>query len=119
MSRIYYNKLIRDLVPQKITDNGDTLEVRQLTDETEFEKALLQKVLEEAAEVAAASGRTEFLAKYADLLVVLDALTHHYGFSEADIRVAMAENVAQKGLYKERHFLHWSAGSEDQKHETS
>jgi len=118
MSRVYYNKLVRDLIPQRIKGEGEACEIRKLTDDAEFEQELLKKVPEEARGVAMARSREEFLSEYADLMVVLDALTHHYGFTEADIRVAVTENVAKKGLYKKRHFLHWSDEGDYQSNET-
>jgi predicted house-cleaning noncanonical NTP pyrophosphatase (MazG superfamily) len=118
MSRVYYNKLIRDLIPTKIRNNQEECSVRRLDDDTEYEQELLKKVTEEAKGVAMARSRSEFLSEYADLMVVLDALTQQYGFSEADIRVAMAENVEKKGLYKERYFLHWSSDTNYQSNET-
>ena len=118
MKKVYYNKLVRDRIKAKIENKGEACEVRVLEDEAEFEQELLKKVTEEASGLASARTREEFLSEYADLMVVLDALTHLMGFSEADIRVAMEENVAKKGLYKERHFLHWSEASGYQSNET-
>lgn len=118
MSRVYYNKLVRDLIPEKISNQGEKFDIRILEDNAEFEQELLKKVSEEARGVAMSRSREEFLTEYADLMVVLDALTHHYGFSEADIRAAMAENVSKKGLYKLRHFLHWSSAGNYKSNET-
>jgi predicted house-cleaning noncanonical NTP pyrophosphatase (MazG superfamily) len=118
MSRVYYNKLVRDLIPQKIASKQEAYETRVIIDDAELEQELLKKVLEEAKGIASIRKRDDFLSEYADLMVVLDALTHHYGFSEADIRVAIEENVSQKGLFKERLFLHWSADSGYQSNET-
>lgn len=118
MSRVYYNKLVRDMIPQKIHRKGEEYEVRKLEDDSEYEQELLKKVIEEAGGVAMSKSREEFLTEYADLMVVLDALTQHYGFSEADIKVSMSENVAKKGFYKERYFLHWSAAGDYQSNET-
>lgn len=119
MKRVFYNKLVRDKIKAKIEGKGEACEVRVLTEDDEFERELLKKVNEEASELAQARSRDEFLSEYADLMVVLDALTRHMGFSEADIRVAMEENVAKKGFYKERHFLLWSEENDKQSNETS
>ena len=118
MSKVYYNKLVRDGIKDKIERNGETCEVRELTDNEEFEQELLKKVREEAEGLSKATNRQEFLAEYADLMAVLDALTQLLEISEADIRVAITENVQKKGLYKNRHFLHWSAAGEYQSNET-
>lgn len=118
MSRIYYNKLVRDNIEEKIKSKGSHCDVRALSDDTEFVQELLKKVREEAVEVAMARSREEFLAEYVDLMVVLDALTQQFEISEADIKVAMTENVSKKGLYKKRHFLHWSSDDGYQSNET-
>ena len=118
MSRVYYNKLVRDLIEQKIKDNGSHCEVRAITEDDEFVQELLKKVKEEAGGLAMARTKEEFLAEYVDLMVVLDALTQQFEISEADIKVAMTENIAQKGLYKKRHFLHWSSDDDYKSNET-
>jgi predicted house-cleaning noncanonical NTP pyrophosphatase (MazG superfamily) len=118
MNKVFYNKLVRDGIKTKIEKNGETCEVRVLTNDEEFEQELLKKIREEADGLARAKTRQEFLDEYADLMAVLDALTAQLEISEADIRVAITENVAKKGLYKERHFLHWSAAGEYQSNET-
>lgn len=107
MTRIHYNKLIRDFIPKKIVDAGDVCEVRTLKDD-EFVPALLAKVIEEATELQSAHTRDEILAEYADVMVALDAFTRHYEFSEADIMEAIGKNIEKKGLFNERQFLLWS-----------
>jgi predicted house-cleaning noncanonical NTP pyrophosphatase (MazG superfamily) len=116
--KVFYNKLVRDGIEAKIQKNGESCEVRAITDEEEFQQELLKKVREEAEGLSRAGSREEFLQEYADLMVVLDALTHLMEFSEADIKTAIEENVAQKGLYKKRHFLHWSDAGTYKSNET-
>jgi predicted house-cleaning noncanonical NTP pyrophosphatase (MazG superfamily) len=118
MARVYYNKLVRDNIPDKITKQGEACDVRSITDDAEFVQELQKKVAEEARGLSMVRNREEFLSEYADLMVVLDALTQHFGFSEADIQVAMTENVTKKGLYKHRHFLHWSSDTNYKSNET-
>lgn len=110
--RVYYNKLVRDLIKDKIEGNGESCAVRMIEDPHEFYQELLKKVVEEATGLAHTTTREAFLQEYADLMVVLDALTAELELSEADIQTAITENVEKKGLYKQRHFLQWSdAGS--------
>jgi len=118
MSRVYYNKLVRDEIQKKILNNGEECEVRVLTDDAEYQQELLKKVKEEAEGVAHARTREEFLAEYCDLIVVLNALTAQLEISEADIQFEMAENVTKKGLYKNRYFLHWSSADKYKSNET-
>ncbi len=109
--RVYYNKLIRDRIPEKIEANGEAYEVRRIEDKEEFQHELLKKVAEEANGLSRARSCEEFLREYADLMVVLDALTAELELSEADLSVALRENLEKKGGFKERYFLHWSADS--------
>jgi len=119
MKRIYYNKLVRDRIQEKIETNKEACEVRVIADDEEFKSELLKKVAEEALELFKTSSREEFLEEYADLMVVLDALTHLMEFSEADIKVALEGNIQKKGFYKNRHFLLWSDRGDYKSNETS
>ena len=118
MDRVFYNKLVRDQVPDKIAARNEAYEVRKVENSSEYVQELLKKVKEEAGALAHTTSREEFLAEYADLMVVLDALTAHMEFSEADIQTALSENVSRKGLYKKRYFLHWSEAGSYQSNET-
>jgi predicted house-cleaning noncanonical NTP pyrophosphatase (MazG superfamily) len=109
INKIFYNKLVRDRIEVKIKEKGEACEIRPIADTAEFQQELLKKITEEASALSMVRTRAEFLDEYADLMVVLDALTAELEVSEADITVAMQENVARKGLYKKRHYLHWSA----------
>lgn len=117
-NRVYYNKLVRDDIKARIEEKGEMCEIRTIEDSAEFEQELLKKIREEASALAHCSNREEFLQEYADLMVVLDALTQQLGFSEADIKVAMTENIQKKGFYKNRHFLHWSEDGAYKSNET-
>lgn len=116
--KIFYNKLVRDDIKGRIEAKGEACEIRVIEDDAEFEQELLKKVREEASSLAHTRSREEFLQEYADLMVVLDALTMQLGFSEADIKTAMTENVTLKGFYKSRHFLHWSEDGAYKSNET-
>ena len=107
MTRIEHNKLVRDFIPDKIRGGGEVCEVRTLSPE-EFIPALTAKIVEEAGELARAETRDDILHEYADLMVLLDAFTAHYEFSEADIKDAIGRNIEKKGLFKERYFLEWT-----------
>ena len=108
MKKVYYNKLVRDRIKEKIEGKGEACSVRPIEDVDEFIQELLKKVIEESDALAHSRTREQFLSEYADLMVVLDALTATLEISEADIKIALSENVEKKGLYKFRHFLNWS-----------
>lgn len=118
MSRVYYNKLIRDAIPKKIASLGEECETRAITDDLEFQQELLKKVAEEAAALSRVRNRDEFLDEYADLMVVLDALTQNQEISEAEIKLAVEANLKKKGAFNDRVFLHWSSDSDYTSNET-
>jgi predicted house-cleaning noncanonical NTP pyrophosphatase (MazG superfamily) len=118
MKKVFYNKLVRDGIKDKIESKGEACEVRVIDDEDELEQELLKKVSEEASALSRVNSRAEFLEEYADLMIALDALTARMEFSEADIKTAIEENVAKKGFYKQRHFLHWSEAKDYTSNET-
>ena len=111
MSRVYYNKLVRDGIPEKISENGDECETRVIKDELEFKQELLKKVAEEANELSRTGSRQEFLKEYTDLMIVLDALTKLEDISEAEVQISMKENLLRKGGFDNRLFLYWSSDS--------
>ena len=108
MSKVFYNKLVRDRIKEKIEGNGEQCDVRTIEDPQEFQQELLKKIAEEAAALARTRSREEFLDEYADLMVVLDTLTAELELSEAEVSLALKENLERKGGYRERHFLLWS-----------
>lgn len=118
MKKVYYNKLVRDQIKSKIEGKGEACSVRPIEDVDEFIQELLKKVMEESDALAHSRTRAEFLSEYADLMVVLDALTATLEISEADLKVALSLNVEKKGLYKLRYFLNWSEDSGYQSNET-
>jgi predicted house-cleaning noncanonical NTP pyrophosphatase (MazG superfamily) len=107
--RVYYNKLVRDLIKDRIEGKGETCSVRTVDDVQEFQQELLKKVVEEAGATAHSKSREQFLENYCDLMIVLDALADILELSEAEISEAMEHNIARKGKYTYRHFLEWSA----------
>ncbi len=109
MARVYHNKLVRDLIEEKIKNLGEEYSLRTITDDKEFEAELKKKVLEESIEITKSSTREEFIKEYADLMIVLDTLTKKLEISPAEIEVALTENIKQKGKYENRHFLNWSS----------
>jgi len=118
MGRVFYNKLIRDGIPKKITKQGGEFEIRKIEDQNEFQQELLKKVSEEARGLSHCRSREDFLQEYADLMVVLDTLTKEMDFSEADIKIALEENLEKKGGFKDRIFLHWSSDDTHKSNET-
>ena len=118
MSRVYYNKLIRDKIPEKIESKGEKFEVRTISDDQEYEQELLKKVIEEASALSKVRSREEFIDEYADLMIVLKALISLQKFSQNDIEDAISKNIDKKGGFDKHFFLHWSADTDYKSNET-
>ena len=118
MKKVFYNKLVRDGIQKKIESNNAACDIRVIEEEDEFQQELLKKIVEESHALSRAGTRKEFLEEYADLMVVLDALTALMEFSEADIKMALKENVERKGFFKNKYFLHWSEATDYKSNET-
>ena len=108
MSRVYYNKLVRDNIKGIIEGKGESCDVRQIVDDDEFHQELLKKVVEEAKALSMVRTRQEFIEEFADLMLVLDTINEFLQFTPEEIDSAMQANVDRKGRYHNRHFLHWS-----------
>lgn len=108
ITRVYYNKLVRDNIPDKIRAKGEGCEVRPITDMYEFQQELMKKIKEEAASLAMTRTKEEFLGEYADLMQVLDTIIEQLDISAEEIARVRADNLLRKGGYKHRHFLVWS-----------
>ena len=111
MARKYYNKLIRDKVPEQIERSGGEYEVRTLSPK-EFRNELYRKLGEEAQEVITASvgsSRTALLEELADLEAVLTEIRSLEQVSDEEIRYVLARNVERKGGFAQRLYLIWSS----------
>lgn len=97
---IYYNKLVRDRIPEIMRENGETPHTKVL-DETACRRELLKKLDEETAEYKE-SGEAEELA---DILEVLLALAAAQGVSEEELQRLCAEKRKARGGFSERIFL--------------
>lgn len=108
ITRVYYNKLIRDNVPDMIRSKREACEVRQISDVQEFQQELFKKVKEEAAALAMVRTKEDFLTEYADLMVVFETIIKQLDISPEEIMEARKANLLKKGAYKNQHFLIWS-----------
>lgn len=117
MKKVYYNKLIRDKIVDKIHNNNEVCEVREL-DSDEFEQELLKKITEEASALSRVRSREEFLDELADLIVVIEELKQQQNITEEDVKTAIQKNLNKKGGFSKKMFLHWSEDKDYQSNET-
>jgi predicted house-cleaning noncanonical NTP pyrophosphatase (MazG superfamily) len=99
-----HHKLVRDKVPEHIRSKGEQAVVRQLKD-AEFRRALLKKMVEEALELAAASGRSAVLQELADVKDVYDAILREHKFTDGDVQFAQKRKERESGGFTRGYFL--------------
>jgi predicted house-cleaning noncanonical NTP pyrophosphatase (MazG superfamily) len=108
MKKIYYNKLIRDKIPDRIKKKGGDFEIRKLS-AAEFEKELLKKVGEEAGGLLNAKTKKELTSEIADILAVIREIQKVKRIPDKYIEKALQENFTRKGGFEKKLFLVWSS----------
>ena len=93
-------KLIRDRIPEIIAANGQTAQIRALSDE-EYAAALEQKLTEEVEEYLESKEPMEL----ADILEVVQALAERGGTSFDELLQMKAEKQRRNGAFQKRLFL--------------
>jgi predicted house-cleaning noncanonical NTP pyrophosphatase (MazG superfamily) len=109
VTRVYYNKLVRDNIPAKIEAKREACEIRKITDVQELQQELFKKIQEEASSLSMSRDKATFIEEYSDLMVVLETLVNQLGISREELVEARRENLVRKGAYKHGYYLHWSA----------
>lgn len=93
-----YGKLVRDKIPDIISRDNHVARWRRLN-QAEFQAALKEKLMEEAAELAEAQSFEEILTEAADVLEVLRAAIKAHGITGAQVE-SMARNRAyERGAF--------------------
>lgn len=91
-----YNKLVRDKIPEIITQKGEACRWH-VADEDEYRNFLLHKLNEEVQEFLA----DESIEELADVLEVLDAmLAYREGVRDRVYAVQQKKRVARGGFFK-------------------
>src|SRR3989344_1886111 len=108
MEKIYYNKLVRDRIPDIITRHGAEYEIKRLS-KVDFEKELLKKVAEEASGLLSAKTKEELISEIADVLAVIEEIKKLKKITPAQITKALKANYTKKGGFKKKLFLTWSS----------
>lgn len=118
ITKVYYNKLIRDNVPDMIRAKRENCEVRQISDVQEFQQELFKKIKEEAAALSMVRSKEDFLDEYADLMLVLDTIIKQLDISSEEIIAIRQKNLLRKGGYKHKYYLSWSDDVDYQSNES-
>lgn len=98
-----YRKLVRDRIPEIIIANGDVPLTAVLNDD-DYKAMLYAKLEEELLELVHA-GQEEKLAEMADMVEVIKALAQAEGYSEEQLKNAVAEKREKRGGFEKRIWL--------------
>ena len=106
----YYNKLVRDYIPEIIEKSGKKANYRFIRDKDEFRILLAEKIEEEAKELAEALKNDDIdavIEELADIRTVKKAIFHHYGLENI---VEQTSNMfmikaEEKGIFNCKIFL--------------
>ncbi len=97
-----YPKLVRDLIPKIIKDeDGRDVPVRSL-DDSEFEKYLRQKIVEEATELLHADSDHNLVEEIADVREILDTIEKLKGITPEQIKQIQAQKRTKRGGFDDR-----------------
>jgi predicted house-cleaning noncanonical NTP pyrophosphatase (MazG superfamily) len=107
IKKIYYNKLVRDKIPEVIKKSGGVAEFTKLSSK-EFKKELLLKVGEEASGLPNAKDRADLIKELADIEAVTDEIKKVYGITDEELMAAKKANFGKKGGFDKKLFLVWS-----------
>jgi predicted house-cleaning noncanonical NTP pyrophosphatase (MazG superfamily) len=98
------NKLVRDKIVEIIQKEGKAVNFEVLNDQ-DYLKALKNKLIEEATEVAKTQGDLDLLSELADLQEVMDCLLRTAKISKTQLKMAQIAKNDKKGSFKKRHFI--------------
>jgi len=100
MSITRYDKLVRDKIPEYLRKK-ELVVTTHVADNTEYAQKLREKLVEEAKEFEADPSVEEL----ADVLEVLDALTHYYRFTKEQVTSVKQQKSARRGKFDDRIIL--------------
>ena len=98
-----YNKLVRDLIPKKIKENGETPIIKVLND-NEYKTELEKKLYEECKEVIESSGNDR-IEELGDLIEVIKSLAKLEGKTLNDVIKVSDKKREKRGGFNDRIFL--------------
>lgn len=91
-----YNKLVRDGIPSIIRQDGKTPHTH-IANGDELEKALLEKLLEEANEFQSSNDPAEL----ADIQEVVSALASYYGITPQELEAKRRHKADERGTFSQ------------------
>ncbi|MDH5442578.1 MAG: nucleoside triphosphate pyrophosphohydrolase [Candidatus Nomurabacteria bacterium] len=106
MEKTFYNKLVRDGIPDKLRKKGVSHETH-IASEEEYIDKLKDKLTEEAKEAVEAS-KEELVGELADVIEVIHALAKLSNITIDDIEPARIKKLQERGGFNGKIILDWS-----------
>lgn len=103
MERIY-NKLVRDRIPEIISNKGEQPITHILNDE-EYKKELENKLYEEYNEVLATTNSNDRIEELADMLEIIKALASLENKTIDDVLEVADQKAQKRGGFEDKIFL--------------
>ena len=113
IGRDILGKLVRDRIPEIIEASGRSAQIQQLGEKA-FERALHDKLAEEAAELCDAKTAGEVLEEAADVLEVIRAIAAIHGHGMNDVIRAAEAKRAKRGGFDSRLWLEASSSHDSE-----
>lgn len=107
MLKRYYHKLIRDRIPEIITNSSGKYLTKVLT-QKEYEKELKRKLIEESKELINAP-KKDVLDELADVLEVIKSLADYYKINFNKVEETQKNKRRERGSFKKKLYLIWSS----------
>jgi predicted house-cleaning noncanonical NTP pyrophosphatase (MazG superfamily) len=99
-----YNKLVRDLIPDIIEQNGNKPKIRILND-SDYIIELKKKAFEELKEYTEAQNNEEAIEELADLLEIIQVLVKRHGSTMEELEEVRNTKAKQRGSFEDKIFL--------------
>lgn len=100
MSKVVYNKLVRDKIPEIIMAHGKIAKTRTLSGR-EYHEELIKKLQEEAKEFE----KEPSVEELADLKELIIAIRESLGIHAGELEEVRREKAASNGRFKKKIFL--------------
>lgn len=100
----FYNKLVRDRIPEIVRKDGEVPSVRKLS-QKEFKVEVLKKILEEARELSEVKNREELLKECADLQEILMVAMDAHKIDCKELNKVRNKRKRDRGGFTKKIFL--------------
>ena len=100
-----YKKLVRDLIPGIIKNDGK-MPIIRILGKREYELELLKKLVEESKEVLEArNNKKDLIKEVGDVMEVLEAIEKAFGLDKKEILKIKKERKKKRGGFEKQVFL--------------